>query len=100
MRGQGGKDKFRFRLGVAQVVHKKHSSVREQVAMDERADVEVLREEDSALGSGFGQQSFVTRIDRAFACVDHIVTSGPQRTHGQRDDVGVRQDPHSIRRRS
>jgi hypothetical protein len=74
--------------------------MRTPIAMDQDADVVVFRYENAPVRSGFGQQRLVARVPRALADIDNIVTSISHGAHGRSYDVRIREDAHSIRRRS
>lgn len=100
MRGQRREDQFRFGCGVTQVIYEQHAAMRKQIAMDQRADIVVPRNEHPIFPGGLCQQGSVFGVHRALGGVDDIVTGSAHRAHRPRDDVGVGQDAHAIRRGS
>jgi hypothetical protein len=74
--------------------------VRQRVAMDQCANVAVLRDEDPAVRGSFSQERQIAGICPPLAHVQHIVTDSPQRAHGLCNDVRIGKDAHTLGRRS
>jgi len=87
-----------FGAGIAQIVYQRHTGVWPPVAVDQRADAEILGKNYPPVGYRFSQ-SMIARVCPPPADLQDVVTSCPHRAHGLRDDVGVREEAHSIRRR-
>ncbi len=99
VRGQRHENQVGFGAGVTRIVEKENAAVRLPIAMDQGADVVVLRHKYPPFAGSFGKQSRVAWVSRSFACIGNVVTGGSHRAHSLRDDVGIGEEAHAIRRR-
>lgn len=91
-------DQPRFRARIPKIVQKKHAAMRQQITMDQSADVAVLADENAPLFVSLGQQDGVSRVRFPLRYIDHIMTGLAQRPDGRGDDVRVSQDAHLLGR--